>query len=66
MVAYLLLCILCVLLALFIGSWALGLWVVGTVAVVAFALMGDLLRLGVKGLDALEDHLAREKGDDPK
>lgn len=62
MIAYLLFCILCVLLGMFIGSSALWLWGIGTVFVIAMEVFGDLFKLLFdlcgRGLNAFENWLA--------
>jgi hypothetical protein len=62
-VAYILFCILCVLLAFggYPGGW---LWVAGTALAVFMGVGAEMVRLIGKGLDALEDRLARDSSDD--
>ena len=61
MIAYLLLCILCVLLAPYIGSWAIGLWLIVTLAVIAADVMSAAGRACERLYATFEDWLAERK-----
>lgn len=51
MVSYLLFCILCVLLALFTGSFAFVLWLGGTVFVLCWSILRDVFRMLYRAWD---------------